>query len=177
MLKQSQKIDTLLLTFCERFQMLYGASSCNPNLHLHCPLEQCLKDYGPASSFWAFPYKRLNGMLGSIPTNHQDIETQLKRKFSNRQVLQAFSKTNASKHPTSLQLPLLPNMAHYRNCMTAPLDPRSTHKPCIYYHDSPCSKQTELFTSGLSKSSLVLSDLLRKFTRCFMGGRVWGASV
>jgi len=146
MLKQSQKIDTLLLSFCERFQMLYGASSCNPNLHLHCPLEQCLKDYGPASSFWAFPYKRLNGMLGSIPTNHQDIE-------------------------------MLPNVAHYRNCMTAPLDPRSTHKPCIYYHDSPCSKQTELFTSGLSKSSLVLSDLLRKFTRCFMGGRVWGTSV
>jgi hypothetical protein len=49
-----------------------------------------LIDFGPASSFWAFPFERLNGILGAVPTNHKDIETQLMRKFcSNQQVLQA----------------------------------------------------------------------------------------
>ena len=49
-------------------------------------------DFGPASSFWAFPFERLNGVLGAIPTNHKDIETQLMRKFCcNQQVLQVIA--------------------------------------------------------------------------------------
>ena len=49
-------------------------------------------DFGPASSFWAFPFERLNGVLGAVPTNHKDIETQLMRKFCcNQQVLQVIA--------------------------------------------------------------------------------------
>ena len=36
------------------------------------------------------PFERLNGILGAVPTNHKDIESQLMRKFCcNQQVLQA----------------------------------------------------------------------------------------
>ena len=45
-------------------------------------------DYGPSSSFWLFAFERMNGILGSVSTNHQAIEVQLMRKFiSNQQVL------------------------------------------------------------------------------------------
>lgn len=84
------KLDTLLIRFCQMFECLYGTSSCTPNLHLHGHLKECILDFGPASSFWAFPFERLNGILGAVPTNHKNIETQMMRKFSsNQQILQA----------------------------------------------------------------------------------------
>lgn len=64
------RMDSLIIRFCKMFEQLYGALSCTPNLHLHCHLKQCFLDFGPAGSFWAFPFERLNGMLGSVPTNH-----------------------------------------------------------------------------------------------------------
>ena len=89
------KLDSLLIRFCQKFEEVYGASSCTPNIHLHGHLKECILDFGPASSFWAFPFERLNGMLGSVPTNHQSIETQLMRKFSSNQfVLQALKNSN-----------------------------------------------------------------------------------
>ena len=46
-------------------------------------------DYGPADAFWLFAFERLNGILGSVSTNHQAIEVQFMRKFlSTQQVLQ-----------------------------------------------------------------------------------------
>lgn len=75
------KLDSLLLRFCQKFEELYGASSCTPNLHLHCHLRDCLSDFGSSSSFWAFSFERFNGVLGAVPTNHHAIETQLMRKF------------------------------------------------------------------------------------------------
>ena len=63
------------------FEQLYGADSCTPNLHLHCHLKECLLDFGPGSAFWLFACERLNGMLGSVSTNHHGIEPQLMRKF------------------------------------------------------------------------------------------------
>ena len=80
----------MLLRFCKEFEHLYGKQACTPNLHLHGHLKDCLMDFGPASSFWAFPFERLNGVLGGVPTNHKDNETQLMRKFCrNQQVLHA----------------------------------------------------------------------------------------
>ena len=52
--------------------------------------------------FWAFPFKRINGTLGSVPTNHQSIEIQLMRKFySNQQILQAL---NSNRQPALEEL-------------------------------------------------------------------------
>lgn len=76
-----QKLDMLFLRFCQTFEALYDISSCNPNLHLHGHLRECLYDFGPASSLWAFPFEKMNDILGAVPINHKDIETQLMRTF------------------------------------------------------------------------------------------------
>ena len=82
--------------------MNYGAESCTLNLHLHYHLKECFLDFGPASSFWAFPFERMNGTLGSVPTNHQSIEVQLMRKFySNQHILQAL---NSNRQPALQEL-------------------------------------------------------------------------
>lgn len=83
------ELDSLLIRFCEQFEQIYGKDACTPNLHLHGHLKECYLDYGPSSSFWLFAFERLNGILGSVCTNHRAIEIQLMRKFiSNQQVLE-----------------------------------------------------------------------------------------
>ena len=99
------KLDTLLIRFCQEFEHIYGALACTPNLHLHGHMKECIIDFGPASSFWAFPFERLNGILGAVPTNHRDIETQLMRKFStNQQILQSLE----SSHDETIEKLLYP---------------------------------------------------------------------
>ena len=73
--------DALLLSFCRRFEGLHGQSSITPNMHMHGHLTECIKDYGPLSSFWLFSFERFNGLLGYLPTNNRLIETQVKQRF------------------------------------------------------------------------------------------------
>ena len=73
--------DTLLLKFCQRFQVLYGPESVTPNIHLHGHLLECIKDYGPMCNFWLFSFERFNGLLGDEPTNNRSIELQLVNRF------------------------------------------------------------------------------------------------
>ncbi len=58
-----QKADKLLLTFCKRFQDLYGKDECTSNMHMHCHLRECILDVGPLHSFWCFSFERYNGIL------------------------------------------------------------------------------------------------------------------
>lgn len=73
--------DALLLQFCQRFQALYGEDCVTPNMHMHCHIADCIKDYGPLASFWLFSFERYNGILGEVPTNNQSIELQLMKRF------------------------------------------------------------------------------------------------
>ena len=73
--------DALLLTFCRHFERLYGRAAVTPNMHLHCHLTECVKDYGPMNSFWLFSFERYNGILGDRPTNNRAIEPQLLKRF------------------------------------------------------------------------------------------------
>ena len=73
--------DALLLRFCKKFQSLYGPDSVTPNIHLHAHLVDCVRDYGPMSSFWLFSFERYNGILGDEPTNNRSIEVQLMDRF------------------------------------------------------------------------------------------------
>ena len=73
--------DTLLLKFCQRFQVLYGPEAITPNIHLHAHLLECIKDYGPMCNFWLFSFERFNGLLGNEPTNNRSIELQLVNHF------------------------------------------------------------------------------------------------
>ena len=73
--------DMLFVKFGKQFELLYGNSRVTPNMHLHCHLFECMQDYGSVYGFWLFLFERYNGILGSIPTNHKDIEVQLMNKF------------------------------------------------------------------------------------------------
>lgn len=73
--------DGLFLLFCKRIKRIYGCRSITPNMHMHCHLADCVKDYGPAHSFWVFSFERYNGLLGNQPNNNRSIEMQLLRRF------------------------------------------------------------------------------------------------
>ena len=61
--KDVQEADELLLSFCSGFEKHYGCSECTPNLHMHCPLRECILDVGPIHSFWCFSFERYKGIL------------------------------------------------------------------------------------------------------------------
>ena len=74
--------DALLLQFCRRFQSINGHEAVKPNMHLHCHLVDCMRDFGPMASFWLFSFERYNGLLGNQPTNNRSIEIQLMQRFT-----------------------------------------------------------------------------------------------
>ena len=61
------------------FHGLY--QQCTINMHLACHLRECILDFGPFHAFWCYAFERMNGHLGSFPTNHLNIEVQLMRRF------------------------------------------------------------------------------------------------
>ena len=73
--------DGLFLKFCKKSVELYGDDVITPNMHMHCHLSACLREFGPLHSFWLFPFERYNGILEVQPTNNRSIEMQLMRRF------------------------------------------------------------------------------------------------
>lgn len=73
--------DGLLLRFCKRSVLLYGGEAITPNMHMHCHLMSCIKEFGPAHSFWLFPFERYNGIIEAQPTNNRSVELQLMHRF------------------------------------------------------------------------------------------------
>ncbi len=82
--------DKLLMEFYGQVVTLYGDEACNPNLHLHGHLHECIKDYGPVYSFWLFSFERMNGILGSYHTNSRNISIQLMRRFLENKICAFF---------------------------------------------------------------------------------------
>ena len=80
-LEELKEADTLLETFCMKFEQYYGKKYCNMNLHLHGHLQSCILDHGPVYSFWLFAFERLNGIMESFHTNNHDVSLQLMRRF------------------------------------------------------------------------------------------------
>lgn len=86
-----EQIDQYLVQFCKRFEQLYGAEACTPNMHLHLHLKECLENYGPVHGFWCFGFERFNGFLGRYHTNNQAIEVQIMKKFLREKYIQALN--------------------------------------------------------------------------------------
>ena len=42
-------------------------NNLTPNMHLAAHIIECIKDHGPVYSFWLFAFKRMNGIMASIP--------------------------------------------------------------------------------------------------------------
>ena len=79
-------MDNFFPEFCQEFERLFGPEACTINLHLHCHLADCLRDYGPSQSTWCFSFERLNGILGNTPTNMKNL--QIEKTLVNRFVQQ-----------------------------------------------------------------------------------------
>ena len=77
----------LLLKFGRECEAIYGTDICTPNMHLHCHLNDIIRDLGPIHSFWCFSFERYNGILGSFTTNNRSIELQLMRKLTTQRFL------------------------------------------------------------------------------------------
>ena len=60
-------------------------------MHLHLHLQDSFLNYGPVHGFWAFPFERYNGILGSYQTNNKNIEEQLMKKFITYQIIKQLS--------------------------------------------------------------------------------------
>ena len=73
--------DGLLLKFCKRSAEIYGDDAITPNMHMHCHLASCLREFGLVHSFWLFPFERYNGILEDQPTNNRSVEMQLMKRF------------------------------------------------------------------------------------------------
>ena len=73
--------DTALVCFCKKVKQLFGSEALTPNIHMHCHLISCIRDFGPMRAFWLFPFERFNGILGNQPTNNRSIEIQLMNRF------------------------------------------------------------------------------------------------
>lgn len=86
-----KKADLLLLHFCRKVELLYGKHEVTPNMHLHCHLVECVRDYGPIFGFWLFSFERYNGMLGKFPNNQKHIEFQLMQRFETEMQLYSLS--------------------------------------------------------------------------------------
>ena len=80
-LNQLEEAGTLLVSFCKKFEDLYGSAFCTINLHLHRHLKECIEDFGPVYAFWLFSFERLNGILGNYHTNNHNISLQLMRRY------------------------------------------------------------------------------------------------
>ena len=78
---QLDEADRLLMMFYAEVVWLYGNSGCNMNFHLHGHMCEYIKDCGTVYSFWLFPLEKLNGLLGSYPTNARNISIQIMQGF------------------------------------------------------------------------------------------------
>lgn len=93
----------LIVEYCQAFQELYGSQACTINMHLACHMADCLRDFGPAPSFWCFSFERMNGQLGAIPTNSHSVEVQLMRKFVDSMCLNSFVHSESQEVQSFLQ--------------------------------------------------------------------------
>ena len=73
--------DALLVSFCQKVELLFGNGFITPNMHIACHLHECIQDYGPMHGFWLFSFERCNGILENQPFNNRSIEVQLMRRF------------------------------------------------------------------------------------------------
>ncbi len=69
-----------------------------PNMNLAAHITDCIQNHGPVYYFWLFAFDRMNGIMGSMPTNNHQIPVQLMRKLTCMQV------TDASQWPSEFEM-------------------------------------------------------------------------
>lgn len=86
-LQSADHAHKLIVQYCKMFETLYGCEHCTPNMHMACHLSDSIKDYGPLSSFWCFPFERYNGILEGIKKSWLEPEKQMFLKYLDMQLM------------------------------------------------------------------------------------------
>ena len=66
-------------------------------MHMACHLEISIKDYGPLSSFWCFPFERYNGVLEGVSKSWLNPEKQMFLKYLDLQLMRYCVSTGNDK--------------------------------------------------------------------------------
>ncbi|RHZ87212.1 hypothetical protein Glove_39g6 [Diversispora epigaea] len=82
-IKSLDEIHKKIVDVITLIEKKYGRNVITPNLHLSLYLSACSHDFGPLYAFWCFSFERMNGILGSLPNSHQQIEPELMRRLIN----------------------------------------------------------------------------------------------
>ncbi|GET57970.1 hypothetical protein GLOIN_2v1775288 [Rhizophagus irregularis DAOM 181602=DAOM 197198] len=78
-----QEAHRRLVKIIKLIEVQYGRNKITTNLHLSLHLSECCHDFGPLYAFWCFSFKRMNGILGSLPNSNRKIEPELMRRLMN----------------------------------------------------------------------------------------------
>ena len=185
--------DALLMQFCRKFETLYGNEAVRPNIHLHAHLADCVRDYGPMSTFWLFAFERFNGILGDEPTNNRSIEIQLMKRFlkdnshlellmsvplASNEVTSTFTKAILDQVCSFTSIKHLDNIVHSCDVSTADSDyiiPATKFK-ISSFHEEEIEILTEiyhtLFPSLFSESQdLYLPQCFKKMNSISINGK------
>ena len=93
-IKETHKRLVKMVKIIEQY---YGQEKITPNLHLSLHLCECANDYGPLYAFWCFSFERMNGMLGTLPNSHRNIEQELMRRLLNDKKIDLITSTNETR--------------------------------------------------------------------------------
>ena len=91
MIKEAHK---RLVKMVKIIKQYYGQEKIMPNLHLSLHLCECANNYGLLYAFWCFSFERMNGMLGTLPNSHRNIEQELMRRLLNDKKIDLITSTN-----------------------------------------------------------------------------------
>jgi len=94
MIKEAHKRLVKMVKIIEQY---YGQKKITLNLHLSLHLCECANDYGPLYAFWCFSFERINGMLGTLPNSHRNIEQELMRRLLNNKKIDLITSTNETR--------------------------------------------------------------------------------
>ncbi|RHZ82956.1 hypothetical protein Glove_102g68 [Diversispora epigaea] len=81
--KSLDEIHKKIVDVITLIEKKYGRNVITPNLHLSLHLSTCSHDFGLLYAFWYFSFERINGILGSLPNSHRQIEPELMRRLIN----------------------------------------------------------------------------------------------
>ena len=171
--EEISQAHSLLIQFCRTVERLYGKEAITPNMHLHCHLAECIRDFGPIYSFWLFSFERYNGMLGKFPTNCKRIESQVMERFQLEQQLYSYLD---SMQPHVLFSPLATKITSFQKEKV-----KVVHSKIHKYQRSPILEMrwedtAEYFLFNFHKSNQLLSleklETLRKMLSIIFSSQV-----
>lgn len=154
------RADELLLTFCKKFQELYGEERCTPNMHMHmhCHLKECILDVGPLHSFWCFSFERYNGLLENMKKSWKAPEIQLIHKFNDLQTLAS------SDLPATILVELRQCFAQMKQARTVLPDSIIDNMSVLKYEDNILCSASEICAVKLDFQQPVPPGLEKCFT-------------